>query len=573
MNSVQDEEYDLVPSHGLILNPEAYKRLILVAIEGHPIVEGAPDFSVSETVFTSALNAVLEPLANPSNIDILARHTNCLDEVLNHITPLLPARREGEDYYTAVTIIGRCFAVLKAFFEWTVPVGILSQLYKMLRFCWCEVSVELAHEAVTDNRRPLASVIENEIISMFAVVSSKLKYRPTLATQHSGADNNSAGQRMSPRTPSAFLDPLPATYVHAMMNANDEYEKLGRGIILPKMTWPKQGFSCAIWVNLDDSSQSAPKVAAPKQKRGHIGHSGQVSHRGGLAVVAERRKLRECIFKVRTDAGAGFELVREAGALVYTVYNAHGGIGDALRGIKIFNRDFDKIDHYQAGRLRSDSKFPLSCGQWHQIVITHKKPRVGRPTAEVYLDGLVVAEGPLSYPSWDSTKISKAFVAGVVASICDRESAKAALVDSRSDAPLHSLRGRIGPFAVFNKNLALREVQALAHRGHALLCGIGYGGPPLSAYQCRFDPSCLADARAQRHYYQQQVDETTEEDDDFYAPSYWQHVQNCPDAGGGARDVGPAVVYYYQACHLTPLPQVSDSCCDCARLQLAAWPH
>ncbi len=39
--------------------------------------------------------------------------------------------------------------------------------------------------------------------------------------------------------------------------------------------------------------------------------------------------------------------------LVYTVYNAHGGIGDAFRGIRIFNRDFDKIDHYRAGQLRA----------------------------------------------------------------------------------------------------------------------------------------------------------------------------------------------------------------------------
>ena len=79
----------------------------------------------------------------------------------------------------------------------------------------------------------------------------------------------------------------------------------------------------------------------------------------------------------------------------YTVYTAHGGIGDAFRGIRIFNRDFDKIDHYRAGQLRTAHHGELHEGQWHLVTVCHKRPRVGRATAEVrgWMDGWLGCEG------------------------------------------------------------------------------------------------------------------------------------------------------------------------------------
>eukprot|EP00750_Incisomonas_marina_P029689 INCI7214.1.p1 GENE.INCI7214.1~~INCI7214.1.p1 ORF type:complete len:3202 (-),score=518.53 INCI7214.1:3391-12840(-) len=593
-----DECGDLISEHGLLVDAERHADALVNAAAGRPAVVGARSYLHSEKVGTPPLLALLRPLdKHAANVDVLARQTKCLSRLVGLVETLLHPQEpsnHGAEKATASTlrsasstVVSRVFLALRSFFRWTVPADVLSELYKMLRHCWCGEGVN-AHGSTEVG--VLAGKIENEILTLLAVIASKLRHAPvepaatTTGSSSSAASRDAALRlRVTPCTPTSFLDPLPASYVRLRMNAQSQQEKLGRGIILPAMPWPRQGFSCSAWINVES------QASGPKQS-GRKGHIGRAQHVGGMAVVTEQRMMRECVFKVRTESGAGFELVREGNALIYTVYTAHGGIGDAFRGIRIFNRDFDKIDHYKAGRLRTNTNGELLEGQWHLVTICHRRPRVGRATAEIYIDGLIAADGPLAYPAWDSTPISKAFVGGVVASIMERESSKIALNASQSDGPLHSLRGRIGPFAVFNRSLTRKETAALAHHGIALLCGVGAGGPPLSAYQCRFDPSCIADARTQlQNQVQQQqqleqqhlqranalsrsesmrdagfgLDSLDEEDLHVRMENLatcWLHTQNINDAGGNQIALAPAVIHYYQACRVTPLPQAIFAC-------------
>jgi hypothetical protein len=65
-------------------------------------------------------------------------------------------------------------------------------------------------------------------------------------------------------------------------------------VVLPTMSWSKQGFSCAVWVNMDGArpgKKTTPGVRVP-----------------GAAVVTEKLSLRECVLKVRQESGAGFEV-------------------------------------------------------------------------------------------------------------------------------------------------------------------------------------------------------------------------------------------------------------------------
>ena len=389
-----DECGDLISEHGLLVDAERHADALVNAAAGRPAVVGARSYLHSEKVGTPPLLALLRPLdKHAANVDVLARQTKCLSRLVGLVETLLHPQEpsnHGAEKATASTlrsasstVVSRVFLALRSFFRWTVPADVLSELYKMLRHCWCGEGVN-AHGSTEVG--VLAGKIENEILTLLAVIASKLRHAPvepaatTTGSSSSAASRDAALRlRVTPCTPTSFLDPLPASYVRLRMNAQSQQEKLGRGIILPAMPWPRQGFSCSAWINVES------QASGPKQS-GRKGHIGRAQHVGGMAVVTEQRMMRECVFKVRTESGAGFELVREGNALIYTVYTAHGGIGDAFRGIRIFNRDFDKIDHYKAGRLRTNTNGELLEGQWHLVTICHRRPRVGRATAEMYAD-------------------------------------------------------------------------------------------------------------------------------------------------------------------------------------------
>lgn len=77
-------------------------------------------------------------------------------------------------------------------------------------------------------------------------------------------------------------------YVRSKMDTSRPDEKLGRGIVLPLMPWPKQGFSCSLWINVDSPSAEdaagggGRRASPPRQRQARIGRGHRVGSTGSL---------------------------------------------------------------------------------------------------------------------------------------------------------------------------------------------------------------------------------------------------------------------------------------------------
>ena len=212
-----DEVGSLVHDHGLIEDPQRYAAALVLAVRGRPVVFGGTDYYTDSTMIsTPPLVALLEPLRrHPCNVDVIARQTSCLPKIVGIVSGYLAQQNQqlqsqtgGVDMEVVKTVIARAFLVLRTVFCCTVPADVLSQLYKMLRHCFCGAGAK-GEDGRGGGTSALAGAIENEIIATLAVVAAKLRHVPVESAQRGSGDSAHQRSRVTPCMPTSFLDPLP----------------------------------------------------------------------------------------------------------------------------------------------------------------------------------------------------------------------------------------------------------------------------------------------------------------------------------------------------------------------------
>jgi len=165
------------------------------------------------------------------------------------------------------------------------------------------------------------------------------------------------------------------------MEAPAAFDLKGYGILLPRlMRWPgDSGFSVAMWIRLDSWPEHQTR-----------GDTVDVAARGvGVPLPGE-----ELLFRFRAVNGIGVELaVRSGGQLVSRVTGERGRVLSELAGASGVGR--------------------IGVRRWHRVIATYRSTFMGwMDSGAVWVDGLKVVEGPISYPKPNEARLQESYIGG-----------------------------------------------------------------------------------------------------------------------------------------------------------------